>query len=333
MKLQQHCVPHKLRTSQNQVRRAGLELEFAGLELRAVAEIVADTFDGCVLFESQAVCKVQTEDFGEFTIEVDNEFTKELALQRAEALKNAEGKDPDEDKLGEWLVGLTTQLVPVEVVCPPIPMNQLESLDPLVSDLREAGAQGTDASLFYAFGLHINVELPDLETHTIQTYLQAYGILQDWLIEKHSVDLVRRITPYIDVWPDEYIEKILRYSETVSLNQLINDYLQHNATRNRALDMLPLFAHLDADKISALDDPRINPRPAFHYRLPDCEIEKPGWSPAEAWNLWCVVEALVQQQALLEEFGREWLNSHKKLINISRPSWWEEIDNLQASLS
>jgi hypothetical protein len=37
-----------------------------------------------------------------------------------------------------------------------------------------------------------------------------------------------------------------------------------------------------------VDDPRIKPRPTLHYRLPNCEINEPGWGvTADAWSTGC----------------------------------------------
>ena len=65
----------------------------------------------------------------------------------------------------------------------------------------------------------------------------------------------------------------------------IDDYLVENASRNRALDMLPVFAYLDEARIrAAVSDGLIKARPTLHYRLPNCEIEQPGWDLHPAWN-------------------------------------------------
>jgi len=46
-------------------------------------------------------------------------------------------------------------------------------------------------------------------------------------------------------------------------------------------------------------DPLIKPRPAFHYRLPDCEIHLPDWGLHIAWHDWLEVEALADDAGRL----------------------------------
>jgi hypothetical protein len=42
---------------------------------------------------------------------------------------------------------------------------------------------------------------------------------------------------------------------------------------------LPLLAEIDSDRVRRfVNDPRIKARPAFHYRLANCHIERADWS-------------------------------------------------------
>jgi len=83
--------------------------------------------------------------------------------------------------------------------------------------------------------------------------------------------------------------------------QLIDDYLEHNPTRNRALDMLPLFSYLDKERVAAkVPDRKIKSRPTFHYRLPNSEVGKPGWTIFEAWTDWVTVEEIADSPAQLK---------------------------------
>jgi hypothetical protein len=66
--------------------------------------------------------------------------------------------------------------------------------------------------------------------------------------------------------------------------------------------MLPLFAFVDLPRVrAAIDDPRIKPRPALHYRLPNCEIDRPDWGVRHAWADWLQVEHLAADEARLNE--------------------------------
>ena len=90
----------------------------------------------------------------------------------------------------------------------------------------------------------------------------------------------------------------MAYKPTMA--QLITDYITFNPTRNKALDMLPLFKFIDEGCIENLDDKAlINARPTLHYRLPNCEIDNPNWSLTESWMRWCQVELLANSPKTL----------------------------------
>lgn len=139
------------------------------------------------------------------------------------------------------------------------------------------------------------ITLPD----TVEAVSSALGgrltdiyVLQWWLVEANSVDRARRVSPHIELFDESYINCLLS-RENPGIERLIDDYLEHNPSRNRALDMLPMFASIDAERVcKAVDDPKIKARPTFHYRLPNCRIDDPDWSLVPSWNLWCVVERL-----------------------------------------
>ncbi|MDF2180301.1 amidoligase family protein [Aliiglaciecola sp. CAU 1673] len=321
--------PSRCKNHQGDMRRVGFELEFAGLSLHQTAQIVAKSLQGKVEFKTEAECTVHT-DLGEFQLELDWQFGKRIAKERAQARKE-EGEEED-DQWMRWLTKVAQEIVPLEVVCPPIPMDQLQQLDAMVEAMRRSGAVGTRDAPHYAFGVHINPEIPNQEPETLAAYLQAYGLAQDWLIDIHNVDLVRRLTPYIDKYPSSYLRQVMDYSDAVSLEQLIDDYLAHNPTRNRALDMLPLFKFMNEQKIvEALPDPRIKARPTFHYRLPNCEIEKTGWHLNQSWNIWCLVEYLADSEETRSGLIDQW-QEFQAGIPLGTPPWHQDLDRLYTGL-
>ncbi len=329
----EYLQPARSATAAGQTRRAGFELEFAGIPLDAVVDSVIDHLPGTVNKLSEAEYEVETEALGKFRIELDWQFVKARARERVETRESEQASNPEDDTLMEQLTRIAGQVVPAELVCPPVPLDRLAELDPVVNTLRKRGARGTGGSPIYAFGVHINPELPDTGTATVLAYLQAFLVAQDWLIETNAVDLTRRITPYIDRFPADYLVRVLEAGDELPLETLIDDYLEFNPTRNRALDMLPLFRHLDADRVdNALDDSRINARPTLHYRLPNCEIEQPDWGLYRSWNLWCVVEHLATEPSLLARFRREALEFHGRLITLGEPPWHPELDRIQQDL-
>lgn len=312
-------LPPLLGTDGGGLRRVGFELEFSGISLDdAVAALLA-ALGGRVLSRTAAEVQFQTDSLGTFQIELDWSFLKTKAAER----------DPADGGGGEWLDLLSQAaalFVPVEVVCPPVPVTDMAVLEPLLDALREAGAVGTEESLLAAYGLHINVEMPRLDAATLSAYLRAFSLLQWWLVEAHDVDVARRASPYVDLYPEAYI-RLLCTRSGGGMDLIFDDYLEHNPSRNRAMDMLPLLAHIDEPRVRrSVGDMKVRPRPAVHYRLPDCLIDIPGWSLSEAWNVWCVVERLASSESGLRELSEAFLAAERPILGVSRGDWVEYVD-------
>ena len=193
--------------------------------------------------------------------------------------------------------------------------------------MREAGAKGTGDRLTNAFGMQFNPEIPDDRADTITAYLKAFLCLYDWLAERTEVNLARRIPTYVDPFPAAYVKRVTTPEYWPDQARLIDDYLEHNPTRNRALDMLPLFRHLDEQRVLArAPDPLIKARPTFHYRLPDCRIDEPGWDMTPAWNDWLQIERLACDRERLQrccEAYQQWL--HQGLGRLLE-SWPRQVE-------
>lgn len=309
-------LPSECHNASGHMRTVGFELEFSGIALRHAVKVVCDCLNGSAPNEIVAEVNVKT-DLGDFNVEVDWDFLKRTAAHAELG-----------DSSTEWLKHLSEAaalLVPIEVVCPPIAIDQIQPLDALVNDLRSAGAMGTQESLIAAYGVHINTELPALDAKTISRYLRAFVLLQWWLVEAHHVDIARRASPYINLFDESYVNLVLSRDYTHT-DDLIDDYLQHNPTRNRALDMLPLFAHIDEARVrSQIDDPKIKARPTFHYRLPNCSIDDPQWSLAKSWGLWCEVERLANDESSLDLLANEFRELSRPVLGVSRTTWVERI--------
>lgn len=192
-------------------------------------------------------------------------------------------------------------LVPHEIVSPPLPLARLGEVETLIAQLRERGAKGTSDRALNAFGMQFNPELPSLEPRLITACLKAFLCLYDRLYVRADIDFTRRITSYVDPFPSSYVKKVIAADYWPDLTTLIDDYLIDNPTRNRALDMLPLFKFLDEDRVCArADESLIKARPTFHYRLPDCDIHKPHWGLHVAWNDWVEVERMAADEIRLQ---------------------------------
>lgn len=324
--------PYPKNESGNQ-RKVGFELEFAGIGVEETAEIVSAVFPGDLHKKSDLEFEINSKMFGTFKVELDWQLGKQIAKKRADTTAEdntaADGEE-EQDILLDGLSWLVSRVVPVEVVCPPMVLDDLNHLDLMVEKLRNKGAKGTEENLVYAFGVHINPEIPSASVNSISSYLQAFAISQKWLFHENNVDPARKIMPYINAYPEPYCNLIMMYDRRIGHEQLLADYMHHNATRNRALDMLPLWYHLWPDDMRRyeLEDTLTQKRPTYHYRLPNCEIEKPGWYLSQVWNLWCVVEYLAAKERSRLLLIDQWRNSTGDNFWKAEKQWQKALDEI-----
>src|SRR3954464_12195073 len=135
------------------VRCAGFEFEFAGLDLTRSAELVQQVFGGRHETDSTFVHRVAGTRFGDFSVEIDTSLLKD---KKYESAMRAVGLDPEKldrswvSNIESALLSVASTLVPIEIVPPPIPITELSPLDDLRRLLLDAGAKGTRAALLYA---------------------------------------------------------------------------------------------------------------------------------------------------------------------------------------
>ncbi|MDU0111484.1 amidoligase family protein [Psychrosphaera aquimarina] len=305
-------------TKAGKPRRVGFEVEFSNLSFNKTQSVMKQCLGGEFGQGSVAEQILNVPELGEFNIELDWNFLKRKASE-----------DNNNDQTPEWLSQLAQAsewLVPMEIVCPPIEVASLDKLSTLIEQLREAGAQGTEESPIAAYGVHINTEITVLEPTLIHNYLRAFGLLQWWLVESNEVNFSRKLSPYIDLFSEEYLLEIMSKT-TVDMDTLFDDYLAHNPTRNRALDMLPMLAEINQERVfSVVDDPKIKARPAFHYRLPNCLIDDPNWSLQQVWELWLVVETLANNEHGLNQLCEAFVSQKSSWFGGRRKAWTEYID-------
>jgi hypothetical protein len=313
-------------------RRVGVEIEMAGVDAEDIAGAVCAEVGGRFEQESAFAGSVHSESMGEFRIELDADlftsrgylsYLKKLGIE----ITPGELRDTVEDLLSR-AAGL---VVPHELVCPPLPISALPTIDRIQARLRAAGAKGTEAAPFYAFGLQFNVELHERSAPAILSVLRAFLLRYESLLELSEVDFARQISPYVHPYPEDYAVYVLQPDYAPDLVTLIDDFLYFTPTRNRPLDLLPLLAWLDRERVMAAPVERnlIKPRPAWHYRLPNCQIDRPDWSIAPAWNDWIMVEELAADptalrretaERLQESHGvKRWLAAFWRQFRRNRP--------------
>ncbi len=304
-------------------RVVGVELEFAGLDMEAIAEIIAGVYGGRLERKDVWSGKVRgtsLAEFGDFVIELDASLLKEGKLERYLAELGVE-KAETFSSVEDFVVRSARHIVPMEIVVPPVPVSRLPDIERLRAALSASAAKDTRASIFHAFGTHLNPGVPSFEVDEIRDVLRAFLILYEWLKEKLDVNISRRLTPFIDPFPCDYARLVLAPDYAPDLETLIRDYVRYNPTRNRPLDMLPLFAYLREELVFEDFAPKlVSPRPAYHYRLPNCSLNDPAWTLASEWNRWVVVERVAADKERLAHLAESWLHwlDHPAQVVVGR---------------
>ncbi|MDX1633456.1 MAG: amidoligase family protein [Marinobacter sp.] len=311
-------MPRRQYTASGDERRVGVEIEISGLKYHKLVALAADLLAGKAREVSRFVSTIDAP-VGEFVVELDSEPVKDLDLRDErlpESVRELGGHAMD------LIDAAAEMIVPLEIISPPMPLSELEQIEVLCNRLREAGAVGSREAILYAFGLQLNPELPDLEPDTLVRYLRAFAALYDWLKSRHQLDLSRKFTTYIEPWHSDYVDVLIAEDYEPDMVTLMEDYLRDNPTRNRALDLLPLFSHLNDDLLRQhVQDPRIKARPTLHYRLPDCDIDNPRWHFSTVWNDWVVLEQLADNAADLQELTMLFRDSRKLSFGNLTRSW------------
>lgn len=306
-----------------QPRRFGIEIEFSGLELNDVQQRVAKKLSLTATESGRYRYKLTGDPAGDWLVELDFQMLARMGEQTFDADSLT---DTMQESLEIMLAAVAKQLVPLELVTPPLPFAELDKVAELVTELREAGAKGSSESLRYAFGLQLNPEIPAADEKLLLRIIQAFVCLQPWLRQRENIDFVRNLTSYIEPYPEPYRHKIINTHYQPDLAQLIDDYLEFNPSRNRALDCLPLFLHLDKERVRAVtDDTLIKARPAFHYRLPSCEIHLATWSLHHAWDGWAEVEMLAYDYDRLARCMAAY-QQHMKKFGSFKKEWIKQIE-------
>lgn len=306
------------RNHEGAARHVGVEIEFAAVSAEDATGVVKALFGGEIETVDPHQYFVRGTELGDFECKLDFQYAHKTAGPEEKAT-------PILGEFGERLrhiVGDVSSLVaPCEVVCPPLEIAQLPRIDDLREALRRAGAAGTGEGLLYAFGAQLNPEIASRSPEYVLSILQAYMLLSDWLRAEIAIDPARWLLSFADPFPEAYQELVLSEDYRPGMETLIDNHLAYNATRNRELDMLPLFCWLDPQRVrNAMDDPRIKPRPTFHYRLPNAQMQDPGWTIATEWNRWCRVEYLAADRAALAGACRAWLENREEIF----PQVWAD---------
>lgn len=320
--------PSELKKPDGKVRQVGYELEFCGVDIKEVVDGLIDIYGGFAEWENDFVADIIDSRIGEIGVELDARFFKQERHKEILEDMGIEEQNPFFPEISDFIREAAGSVIPLEITMPPIPVSEQGPAEELRKMLHGIGAKGTTASIAYAFGVHINVEPPDLKIDTLVRYFRAFLLLEETLYRQESVNFSRRLTPYIRPFERDFAEHILNINYQPNIDTFVDDYLDFSPTRNRSLDMLPLLSHL-SDKIKKrLPQQKIISRPTFHYRLPNCKVDDPQWRIAASWNLWGVVEKLANDSQRLQQF----LEEHNRQIQKQQQSlfskWRENVEGL-----
>jgi Putative amidoligase enzyme len=324
--LPRYAAPPRERNASGDTRRVGLELEIGNLGLDATLAVVQSSLGGEIRARTPTQGAVERTPWGTFGVEFDSKPLKERRYLRPLERMGVEPGSAAAQAIEESLLRVASELVPIEIVTPAIPWNELQQLDPLWAALRAAGVEDTRDSFLYAFGLHLNPESPDLTVATVLDHLRAYLLLEPWLAEAIDVDLTRKIAPYIRQFPAAYRQIVLDPDYAPDWEVFVAHYVEHNPTRNRPLDLVPLIVHATGKDLSVAvkEWALVKPRPTYHYRLPNCEIHQRGWTPAIDWNRWVHVERLVASPDLLRSLCADYTDATDALL-VEPRNWLAHV--------
>lgn len=304
-------------------RHVGVEVEFAAVTARDAAKIVQELYGGELHILDAHRYELTGTDLGDFRCELDFQYAHVTpADQDGMSRFSTEFRTAFRELIGD----VSALVAPCEIVCPPLELKDLWRLEALRESLHRVGAAGTGEGLLYAFGVHLNPDIVSSDADYLVRMLKAYILMSDLLRDEIQVDTTRWLLKFADPFPPDYQKLVLSEDYWPRVETLIDDYLAYNASRNRELDMLPLFSWIDADRIqAALDDSRIKGRPTFHYRLPNACLDDTQWSLASEWNRWCRVEHLAANAEQLADVSAAWFDNNATLMS---PRWADRLKEL-----
>lgn len=296
-------------------RRVGVEMEMAGIDTARIAAEVVDAVGGHFESESAFSGTVRDTEFGDFGVELDADV---LTSRRYLGSLKAVGIEIEPGQLRNNLENVLSRVaglvVPHELVCPPVEVAALGRIDEIRAGLCRAGAKGTQSSALYAFGLQFNVDIAECSGPHLLSVLRAFFLLFEEICEREEIDFARKLTPFVQRFPEDFVAHVLDPDYDPDLDTLIDDYLSFTPTRNRPLDLLPLFAWIDRERVMSVPVEKnlIKPRPTWHYRVPNCLIDDPDWSLRDPWREWVAIEKMAADSDQLESAARS---------RLGRSSW------------
>jgi len=291
----------------NKPRHLGIEIEYSNLSLERSAKIVSQLFGGDLKKVTKYELLLKDTKYGDFKFELDAQLLQKMQSDNLfDKLSKIIGNVSHD--IDDIVDKTSKRFVPFEIAAPPIPIENIHDADIMVEQLRLNGALGTTHTLYYAFGVHFNIEPPSQDIEDVLKLFKSFLLIQKWIEIQSEVDIARKISPYINDFPKEYIKKIIDLDYKPTQEEFLDDYIKDNPTRNRILDMLPQLAFWDEKKVRGyLPNEKINPRPTYHYRLPNSKVNLFRWNLSQEFQLWVIVELLANNEEIFEKMSKEFL--------------------------
>jgi hypothetical protein len=225
-------------------RTVGLEFEMANIKPEAIADGVISVFGGKVSTTNSLVLRIATENDSDFIVEFDTQFFQRLhESSHKDSVKGLKHTSLD------IMTKLAEQVIPYELVTPPLALQDLGKVQQVVDYLHQHNAQGTKSSFVHAFGMHLNIDIASDEASHLTRIMRAFLICYPWLKHVMQVDMTRRMLTFIDPFPQSYTKLVINPEYSPTQAAFISDYIRYNPTRNRALDLTSLIAYLDESAI------------------------------------------------------------------------------------
>jgi hypothetical protein len=294
--------PPILTTSGGTLRQVGVEVEFLGPSARDAAVALACDLGGVIETEDPHAFAVRGTRLGDMSVEID--------LRHVHPKRHPNVGMRLDTRTAAWLGTAVSPFIPRELITAPMPIARLPDVDEAIASLRAVGAHGRGRVLLDSLGLHFNIDPPRLDATVLTAFLKAFLLVGERLrreVARGSMRLALALPPD---YPQVYIRRVLAPDYWPDLTNFTTDYLAANPTRKRALDLLPLLAHLDEKRVrTALPHEKIGPRPVLHYRLPQAHLSDPNWSIIPDWNRWLAVERLALDPERLRALGKAAVDS------------------------
>lgn len=309
-------LPPRRMNFEGKPRQVGIELEFAAVSADRCAARIAELYGGKIAREDAHRYHITGTRFGVFTAELDTQYAHRPEGETADPGPGLAGLFKSfRQAMREVYGDVGSLVIPYEVVCPPIAVGEIAELERLLDVLRQEGARGTRENLLHAFGAQFNPDIATDDPAWILAVLKAEILLSDWLRAIMNLDTARQMFAFADPFPAAYAAKILAPDYWPGRDEFMHDYLVFNPTRNRELDLLPLFSWFDEPLVrSYVSGNLVKKRPTFHYRLPDANISQPDWNLTLEWNRWTVVEELAEDRDRLASMGEAYLKNAEQLL-------------------